>query len=93
MEFAHSSSKYMSGIYKLYLKYEWPQVLEYHYNHLMVEMQDGNYRGWGHVDADPMSLYLFGHPKARQVKQVAQSSWTGSKDVSKQFCHAFTYIQ
>jgi len=26
MEFAHGSAKYMSGIYKLYLKYKWPQV-------------------------------------------------------------------
>src|SRR5882724_8576135 len=31
IHFAHSSSKYISGLYKLYLKYEWPQVLEYNF--------------------------------------------------------------
>ena len=94
MEFAHGSAKYMSGIYKLYLKYKWPQVLEYHFkshNHHMVKMQDGNYGGWGHADMDLMSLYMFSHPRARQVKQATQSSWTRLKDMSKEFCHAFTY--
>ena len=28
IDFTHSSSKYISGLYKLYLKYEWPQGLE-----------------------------------------------------------------
>jgi len=47
-QFAHGSSKYMSGTYKLYLKYEWLQVLEYHFefhNRRIVEMQEGNYGG------------------------------------------------
>ena len=66
LEFAHSSSKYMSDLYKLYLEYEWPQVLEYHFkfhNRRIVEMQDGIYNGWGHMDVDLMAMFLFGHPK------------------------------
>jgi len=57
LEFAHGSSKYIqdctsctsryiSGLYKLYIKYEWPQVLEYHFrftNRRIVEMQEGPY--------------------------------------------------
>src|SRR5882724_11945936 len=45
LDFAHRSRKYMAGLYKLYTKYEWPQVLEYHFmfhNHHMVEMQEGS---------------------------------------------------
>jgi len=38
-----------------------------------------------------MSLHLFGHPKARLAKQGNQPMWLSLKDVSKQFCHAFTY--
>jgi len=91
--FAHSLSKYMCGLYKLY-KYEWPQVLKYHFkfhNCCIVEMQEGNYGGWGHMDGDLMALYLFGHPKERPAKQSSSAAWTGSKDMSKQFCHVFTY--
>jgi len=57
----------------------------------MVEMQEGSYRGWEHMDADLMSLHLFCHPKARLAKQGNQPMWLSLKDVSKQFCHAFTY--
>src|SRR5882672_10058116 len=84
----------MSGLYKLYLEYEWPQVLEYHFkfhNCCMVEMQEGFYGGWEHVDANLMSLHLFSHPKVRPAKQPIQPAWPGPKDVSKQFCHAFSY--
>ena len=84
----------MSGLYKLYLKYEWPQVLEYHFkfhNRHIVEMLDGIYGGWGHMDADLMSMFLFSHPKAWKIKQAGQLPWTGTKDMSKQVCHAFTY--
>src|SRR5467141_936153 len=93
LDFAHGSSKYMSGLYKLQIEYEWPQVLEYHFmfhNHCIVEMQEGSYGGWEHVDADLMSLHLFGHPKARPAKPSSQPAWPIPKDVSKQFCHAFT---
>ena len=93
-KFAHGSSKYISGLYKLYLKYEWPQVLEYHFkfqNRCIVEMQEGNYGGWEHMDGNLMTLHLFGHPKARPAKQGSSTAWTGSKDVSKQFCCTFTY--
>ena len=88
MPFTHSSSKYMAGLYKLYLKYKWPQVLEYQFkfhNHCIVEMQESVYGGWEHVDAKLMSLHLFGHPKARPAKQNTQPTWSGSKDLSKQF--------
>ena len=30
IQFTHGSCKYISGLYRLYLKYKWPQVLEYH---------------------------------------------------------------
>src|SRR5882724_11813803 len=92
--FAHSSTKYMSGLYKLYLKYEWPQVLEYHFkfhNCHIVEMQDGIYNGWAHMDVDLMAMFLFSHPKAQQIKPASQQSGSGTKDISKQVCHAFTY--
>jgi len=92
LDFTHGSSKYMSGLYKLYMEYEWPQVLEYHFryhNRRVVEMQEGIYGGWEHVDGDLMSLHLFGHPKARPSKPGNQSNWQVTKDVSKQFCHAF----
>jgi len=94
IEFTHGSSKYVSGLYKLYLEYEWPQVLEYHFkfhNRRVVEMQEGIYAGWGHVDGDLMALHLFGHPKSRPAKSGPSQPWSGTKDVSKQFCHAFTY--
>jgi len=93
LDFAHGSSKYMSGLYKLYIEYEWPQVLEYHFrfhNRRIVEMQEGSYGGWEHVDADLMSLHLFGHPKSRPAKPSNQAAWPTPKDVSKQYCHAFT---
>ena len=41
IDFTQGSSKYMSALYKLYLDYKWPQVLEYHFkfhNRHMVEM-------------------------------------------------------
>ena len=94
IDFAHSSSKYMSGLYKLYLKYEWPQLLEYHFrfhNRHILEMQEGKYGGWEHMDTDLMSLHLFSHPKATPAKQSPQPAWSGQKDVSKQFCHMFTF--
>ena len=75
LKFAHGSSKYMSGLYKLYVEYKWPQVLEYHFrfhNHQMVEMQEGSYGGWEHVDADLMSMHLFGHPRTRPPKKYSQ---------------------
>src|SRR5882672_1759312 len=85
-QFTHSLSKYMAGLYKLYLEYEWPQVLKYHFkshNHHIVEMQEGVYSGWEHMDADIMSLHLFGHPKVVPAKQNTQPAWSGSKDLSK----------
>jgi len=94
INFAHGSSKYMSGLYKLYLEYKWLQVLEYHFkfhNRCIVEMQEGIYAGWGHMDGDLISLYLFGNPKSRPVKPSSSQPWSGPKDVSKQFCHAFMY--
>ena len=93
IDFAHGSSKYLSGLYKLYIEYEWPQVLEYHFrfhNHHMVEMQEGSYGGWENVDADLMSLHLFSHPKTRPAKQSSQPAWLSPKDVLKQFCHMST---
>jgi len=94
LEFSHGSSKYLSGLYKLYLKYEWPQVLEYHFkfhNRHVIEMQEGTYMGWGHVNRDLMSLHLFWHPKSRPMKPSSLQPWSSTKDISKQFCHAFTY--
>jgi len=94
LQFTHGSSKYMSGLFKLYIKFEWPQVLEYHFrfhNRRIIEMQEGSYRGWEHVDADLMPLHLFSHPKAHPPKQNIQLAWSNPKDMSKQFCHAFTY--
>jgi len=94
MQFIHGSSKYMSGMYKLYLEYEWPQVFEYHFkfhNHRIIEMQEGHYGGWEHVASNPMSLHLFSHPKVHPSKQLVAPAWSAPKDVSKQFCHAFTY--
>jgi len=76
IDFAHGSSKYISGLYKLYLEYEWPQVLEYHFkfhNRCIVEMQEGSYSGWGHVDADLMSFHLFGHPSHGPPSLAASS--------------------
>src|SRR5882724_295185 len=64
--------------------------LQFHNRHV-VEMQEGIYAGWGHVNSDPMSLHLFGHPKSRPTKPSPSQPWSGTKDVSKQFCHAFTY--
>jgi len=66
-------------------QYEWPQVLEYHFkfhNHCIVEMQEGVYCSWEHVDANLMSLHLFSHPKARPAKQNTQPAWSGLKDMS-----------
>src|SRR5882724_3877961 len=70
------------------------QALEYHFrfhNHCMVEMQEGSYGGWENVDGDLISLHLSGHPKTRPAKQGSQPMWSSLKDVSKQFCHTFTY--
>jgi len=68
----HSHIKqYLSSLYKLYLDYEWPQVLEYHFkfhNHHIVEMTEGNYRGWEQVDSGFMSIHLYGHPKIRPAQ-------------------------
>src|SRR5882724_8133118 len=92
LHFAHGLSKYMSGLYKLYLELEWPQVLEYHFmfhNRRIVEMQEGSYGGWEHVDADLVSLHLFSHPKACPLKQNAHLALSSTKDVSKQYCHTF----
>jgi len=94
IDFTHSSSKYISGLYNLYLKYEWPQVLEYHFkfhNRHIVEMQEGSYSSWGHVDADLMSLHLFGHPKSQAPKLSSQQPGPSAKDTSKQYCYAFSY--
>src|SRR5882724_263263 len=79
LQFAHGSSKYMSGLYKLYLEFEWPQVLEYHFrfhNRRIVKMQEGSYGGWEHVDVDLMSLHLFSHPKTCLPKQNMQPAWS-----------------
>ena len=94
LEFAHGSSKYMSGLYRLYIKYKWPQVLEYHFrfhNRWMLEMQEGSYGGWEHMDADLMSLHLFSHLKTKPSKQGSQQAGSSSKDASEQFCYAFSY--
>jgi len=94
LEFTHGSSKYMLGLLKLYIKYEWPQVLEYHFrfhNCQMVEMQEGSYGGWEHMDIDLMSLHLFCQPRNRLSKQSSQLAWLNTKDRSKQYCHMFTY--
>ena len=88
LEFSHGSSKYLSGLYNLYLKYEWPQVLEYHFkfhNRRIVEMQEGTYVGWGHIDRDLMSPHLFGHPKSRPTKPSSSQPWSCTKDVSNSF--------
>jgi len=92
IDFTQGSSKYMSALYKLYLDYKWPQVLEYHFrfhNHRMVEMQEGHYGGWEHVDGGLMSIHLYGHPRTRPAKANTASAWTSTKDVSKQICNAF----
>ena len=92
LQFTHGLSKYMSGLYKLYLKFELPQVLEYHFrfhNRRIIEMQEGSYGGWEHVDTDLMSLHLFSHPKACHLKQNAQPAWSSTKDMLKQYCHVF----
>src|SRR5882724_12327873 len=71
IDFTHSSCKYISGLYKLYLEYQWPQVLKCHFkfhNCQVVEMHEGSYASWGHVDLDLMTIYLFGHPKLRPSK-------------------------
>jgi len=94
LEFAHGSSKYISGLYKLYIEYEWPQVLEYHFrfhNRQIVEMQEGSYAGWEHVDGDLMSLHLFGHPRSKPSKQGSQQAGLSLKDASRQVCYAFSY--
>jgi len=94
LEFAHGSSKYISGLYKLYIEYEWPQVLEYHFrfhNHRIVEMQEGSYAGWEHMDGDLMSLHLFSHPRSKPSKQGSQQAGSSLKDASRQFCYAFSY--
>ena len=96
VDLTQGSSKYMSALYKLYLDYEWPQVLEYHFkfhNRRMVEMQEGHYGGWEHVDGGLMSVHLYGHPKTRPIKPTATSTWTSAKDVSKQTCNAFQYAK
>ena|SRR5882724_4578616 len=48
----------------------------------VIEMQEGLYAGWGHVDGNLMSLHLFGHPKSRTVKSSPSQPWWGTKDVS-----------
>src|SRR5882724_11974639 len=68
IEFTHGSRKYISG---LYLKGEWPQVLEYHFkfhSRCIIVMQEGIYTGWGHINGDLMSLHIFGNPKACEAQ-------------------------
>jgi len=79
IQITHCSCKYISRLYKLYLKYEWPQVLEYHFkfhNCHMVEMQEGIYVGWEHVDTDLMSVHLLATPSHGLPSQVhSQPGW------------------
>jgi len=94
IDFAHGSSKYISGLYKIYIKYERPQVLEYHikfHNRQIVEMLEGLYTGWGHVDANLMSIYLFGHPKSQPPRHTGQQLASALKDTLKQFCYGISY--
>ena len=66
-----------------------PQVLEYHFkfhNPHMVEMQEGHYSGWEHVDSGLMSIHLYGHPKTHPIKPNAPLAWKSTKDMSKQIC-------
>src|SRR5882724_6036668 len=77
INFTQGSSKYMSSLYKLYLDYEWPQGLEYHFkfhNHCMVEMQEGHYGGWEHVDGGLMSIHLYGNPRTCPAKENTASA-------------------
>jgi len=94
--FTHGSSKYISSLYKLYLDYEWPQVLEYHFkfhNRRIVEMTEGNYGGWEQVDGGLMSIHLYGHPKIRPAKPGTMLPGTSNKDISKQTCNAYQYAK
>jgi len=77
IQFVHGLNKYISSLYKFYLDYEWLQVLECHFkfhNHHIIEMHEGTYRGWEHIDGDLMSLHLFGNPKTHPAKPRMASS-------------------
>src|SRR5882724_12080922 len=96
VNFTQGSSKCMLALYKLYLDYKWPQVLEYHFkfdNCCMVEMQEGHYGGWEHMDSSLMSVHLYGHPKTCPIKPTATSTWTSAKDMSKQTYNAVQYAK
>jgi len=54
--------------------------------------KEGSYAGWGHVDADLISIYLFGHPKFEPSKLIISTimEWP-SKDVSKHLSHVYLW--
>jgi len=72
IDFTHISSKYLSSLYQVILGLWVATGFEYHFkfhNHHIVEMTEGNYRGWEQVDSGFMSIHLYGHPKFAQPSQ------------------------
>ncbi|KAF8506251.1 hypothetical protein JB92DRAFT_2543755, partial [Gautieria morchelliformis] len=59
-------SEYLRILYQVYMHYDWPAVLQYHFmfhNRRLAEMREGDYTGWRVMDAELASLYLYGNPK------------------------------
>jgi hypothetical protein len=81
-------SEYLRILYQIYLRFERPAVLQYHFmshNCHLAEMRDGDYAGWHVMDAELVSLNLYGNPKPASNKFSSQS---GSSN-GKQICLAF----
>jgi hypothetical protein len=81
-------SEYLRILYLVYIRYDWPAVLQYHFMfHIrrLAEMCNGDYAGWHVMDAKLGSLHLYGNPKPASSKAPSQSSSSNAK----QICFAF----
>ncbi|KIJ32078.1 hypothetical protein M422DRAFT_70745 [Sphaerobolus stellatus SS14] len=90
--FTHGINTYRDDLYTLYLEFEWPAVLEYHFKFhaaRIVEMENGIYGGWGERDTILLNCHLFGKPRTRTKEQKSKTA----VDVSKQPCFDWNFRQ
>ncbi|KIK54230.1 hypothetical protein GYMLUDRAFT_249686 [Collybiopsis luxurians FD-317 M1] len=83
------SHSYIASLMEMAKEFQWSYVLEYHVQYMNIrcqEMKQGNYLGWGPIDAQ-LHTWVTAHPKPASSAFPSSSKWSSRGNVSKQMCH------
>ncbi|KAJ3732591.1 hypothetical protein DFJ43DRAFT_996831 [Lentinula guzmanii] len=88
---AIQSHTYIASLMEMAKEFQWSYVFEYHVQYMNIrrqEMKQGNYLGWGPINAQ-LYTRVTAHPKPASSAFPASSKRASprERDVSKQMCH------